>query len=96
MYKTTPRAFFQINTVNSKLSSIASSIYKIKHNIEKCYQLKREKKADVFIQYRLGCKSHSKTTNPKNTTYWIQTSKRVKYIFPKCVSKYSDALEPSV
>lgn len=30
-----------------------------------------------------GCNPHSKTTNPKNTTYWIHTSKRVKYIFPK-------------
>lgn len=30
-----------------------------------------------------GCNPHSKTTKPQNTTYWIHTSKRVKYIFPK-------------
>ena len=30
-----------------------------------------------------GCNPHSKTTNPRNTTYGIHTGKRVKYIFPK-------------
>lgn len=77
----------KINTVNkwilSKLYSTASSIYEIKHT--KCSPAKMTNHGWVKFLFSTwpGCNPHSKTTNPKNTTYRIHTGKRVKYFFPK-------------